>query len=794
MAASPPPSARAVDPAEAFELSEHLVATLQADTPPRAPARERAKSAAPIEKQKVVLMRLHQGSKAWGTFLKTPLDVPVWATGVPGDAEGAGVGHLPLTEEVERAIVENGEFWMKQQTGFDAHERKARARFLHDALRYPGDWMGAQTPTDGPGTPDTPIRTKDSQCAAFKTNPVDPVGFACFMPVPDFCDEEDGTRVVAARKDKLAHGFLHQGGLTVNGKRVHKQRMLITKRTVRDLNDPMGVPRLYHPEEHPGRGFASLESYGRFLASLMLGTWERNTGNVGWLNPVDEERIAQNRRCISDAWRAHCRPGDDTDALLHHDDVDILFHCTTQRLHGEGRCDHVHDEEGVDEALEAKLATHRFHFESDPALQYMDDVGVELKWLLKSCRVRAYKNDLVHFLTPPPELQGHEFLRKLAMLMNATGAINQYAEAPILFYAPYSRLQATRARLHHAITKGSPGYRRDYDVDTCGDAKRQCLVKQMDARAAWRPSPETQAWPSWSSVTELHRGIRRHDPKRKGRRLYSRQSVAASLLLGLSDATPTLSSTTLAIATRSDKLAHAQHAFQPSYENLLIPPQLRSLPADCEISMPPAMWFGSDGNVLANYADDLVQWFRSKPWHAAFPHWARPSAAALEEWAARLPATGLAPPTTTLPDGDPALLDETMPLEEAKAALHRGPNHWQPSVETDEAYEYRLFYWCVALERQLLRPLEVRDGTPGVSAFGVLPWVPVQGEGGHLVTLGLNPPGALMEAVPQGDFARLQNPAQGLYTAEGGFFVLGERDCFKFPIERWMGAVWRWQR
>ena len=46
-----------------------------------------------------------------------------------------------------------------------------------------------------------------------------------------------------------------------------------------------------------------------------------------------------------------------------------------------------------------------------------------------------------------------------------------------------------------------------------------------------------------------------------------------------------------------------------------------------------------------------------------------------------------------------------------------------------------------------------------------------------------------MEAPPQGDFARLQNPAQGLYTAEGGFFVLGERDCFKFPIERWMGAV-----
>ena len=72
--------------------------------------------------------------------------------------------------------------------------------------------------------------------------------------------------------------------------------------------------------------------------------------------------------------------------------------------------------------------------------------------------------------------------------------------------------------------------------------------------------------------------------------------------------------------------------------------------------------------------------------------------------------------------------------------------------------------------------------------------MPVQGEGGHLITLGLDPPGALVEAVPQGDFARLQNPAEGLYTAEGGFFVLGERDCFKFPIERWMGAVERWQR
>ena len=408
MAASPPPSARAVDPAEAFELSEHLVATLQADTPPRAPMRQRAKSAAPIEKQKVVLMRLHQGSKAWGTALKTPLDVPVWATGVPGDDEGGGVGHLPLTEEVERAIVENGEFWMKQQTGFDAHERKARARFLHDALRYPDDWLGAQTPTEGPGTPDTPIRTKDSRCAAFKTNPVDPIGFACFMPVPEFCDEEDGTRVMALRKDRLAHGFLHQGGRTVNGKRVDKQRMLITERTVPTSATPWACRVSTIPRSTRAAALRRVESYGRFLASLMLGTWERNTGNVGWLNPVDEERIAQNRRCISDAWRAHCRPGDDTDALLHRDDVDILFHCTTQRLHEEGRCDHVHDEEGVDEALEAKLATHRFHFESDPALQYMDDVGVELKWLLKSCRVRAYKNDLVRW-KPPPELRATSF-------------------------------------------------------------------------------------------------------------------------------------------------------------------------------------------------------------------------------------------------------------------------------------------------------------------------------------------------------------------------------------------------
>ena len=211
--------------------------------------------------------------------------------------------------------------------------------------------------------------------------------------------------------------------------------------------------------------------------------------------------------------------------------------------------------------------------------------------------------------------------------------------------------------------------------------------------------------------------------------------------LGLSDATPTPSSTTLAIATRSDKLAHAQHAFQPSYENLLIPPQLRSLPADCEISMPPAMWFGSDGNVLANYADDLVQWFRSKPWRRRSrtgrgrrPPRSRsgPRVCRRRVWRRQRPPC---------PTGTRRCSTRRCRSRRQRRALHRA----RPTTGSPRWSRTRRRVPPLLLVRRTGAPAAAallrrsRDGTPGVSTFGVLPWVPVQGPR-HLVTLGLAPP------------------------------------------------------
>ena len=102
------------------------------------------------------------------------------------------------------------------------------------------------------------------------------------------------------------------------------------KQTVRD--GPDDPPGYYYPEEHPHRGFASLESYGRFLSELATGTWDRAQHAVP-LSHEDEAIIAKNRRKLSELWQ-ELLPAPAERPLLDAEDVGVVFFGTHSHVPG----------------------------------------------------------------------------------------------------------------------------------------------------------------------------------------------------------------------------------------------------------------------------------------------------------------------------------------------------------------------------------------------------------------------------------------------------------------------------
>ena len=270
-----PPSAPAVDPAEAFDyvsIGRHVA------VPTRRPRRPSTCELA----RKSRRTRLADAAARAGPFMGHLLARRRRSTcrsgrPVPGDDEGGG-GPPPTDEEVERAIVRERRVFSEAADG-DAHERKARARFLHDA-RGTRRLDGADAHRRR--LSDTPIRTKDcqrQQSAAFDQPGRGRSGSSCTHSPSRGVRREDGSsRVMRARatgrcarvsSPRRARGQRQAGGQAGDADR---------ELAVRDLNDPMGVP--YSEHERTRLRLCVARVNDRFLASLMLEGRERNTGNV----------------------------------------------------------------------------------------------------------------------------------------------------------------------------------------------------------------------------------------------------------------------------------------------------------------------------------------------------------------------------------------------------------------------------------------------------------------------------------------------------------------------------------
>ena len=472
-----------------------------------------------VEVTKVALVRVHGNSQAWKTAVRlwrnqvravlgwqaveknpedtpleleyeqlvpktTPLDHAAWAptaewrqkvADAGGDGGAAfrqtGVQPVRCTAEVDEILRKNGELWMKGQTGKAAP--LDQANFLFNGPRYepgvgPADKEGKPMRTANPGSrPSKPVH-----------NPLENVSHAVFDVIetprrlPPSSPEDDGvdydyTMLRKVRAERPPASFYLR--VTERQKEAADRRKdardvrggICRKQTVRD--GPDDPPGYYYPEEHPHRGFASLESYGRFLSELATGTWDRAQHAVP-LSHEDEAIIAENRRRLSELWQ-ELLPAPAERPLLDAEDVGVVFFGTHSHVPGVDT-DLPDSEWDNQEAL--KLALYRKHHEGlevRPERQLTRDVGRELALLQTPAQiVRPYSELVPDELKVPHPLKNlkdeerrptliklktdvyHRVVRHLLTPPGGSGLAKTDPTEPVLFYGFVKREQMLKQR------------------------------------------------------------------------------------------------------------------------------------------------------------------------------------------------------------------------------------------------------------------------------------------------------------------------------------------------------------